>query len=111
MHLWQDAAVAVLAAVGLVSLLRALFGRLILRSAPMPPQQFPVLLPAREDGERLQQTIRELDRIRRERGLLGPILLVDCGLTEEGRRRCALLETQQAQVILCAKDRIDTFFD
>ena len=111
MHLWQDAAVAVLAAIGLTTVFRALLRHLFLRPEPRPPRQFPVLLPARGDADTLQQQALSLELLRREQGLIGPVLLVDCGLTAEGRQRCALLERSDRRVILCSKDRIGDFLD
>lgn len=111
MQLWQDAVVAALAATGIASMVWVLLCETIFYTAPNRQRQALVLLPARGDGDGLEQQVRSLELLRRERGLIGPVLLVDCGLTEEGRRLCSLLERGDRRVILCQKDQITDFLD
>ena len=89
MQLWQDGLVAMLAAIGLASLMwmvvRALF-------FAQPERQ-----------------VHTLERMRREQGVLGMILLVDCGLTDEGQRVSRLLAREDRWVALCQMEEIGRY--
>lgn len=50
-----------------------------------------------------------MESLRRERGLSGRALLVDCGLTEEGRKLARLLAGKYRWVILCGRDEAADF--
>ena len=50
-----------------------------------------------------------LESLRRERGLSGRALLVDCGLTEEGRKLARLLAGKYRWVILCGREEAADF--
>ena len=41
-----------------------------------------------------------------EQGIFGPVLLVDCGLTEEGRKLCALLAKKDRFVSVCTREEV-----
>lgn len=104
MHLWQDGLLALLAAIGLASLLWALVrGLLFIR--PRRRGEAVVLLPARGDGENLEEQVRFLEALNREEGLFSAILLTDCGLTEEGRQMARLL-SRGRRVRLCSREDI-----
>lgn len=109
MQLWQDAVVAALASIGMASMVWVLLSETIFRPFPREEAQVLALISARGDGDSVEQQIRSLDLLRRERGLIGPVLLVDCGLTEEGRRLCELLARRDRRVRLCQKDQIGEF--
>ncbi|MDE6931401.1 MAG: hypothetical protein K2P10_08715 [Oscillospiraceae bacterium] len=108
MQLWQDGVVALLAAVGLASLVWTAV-RAVLFAGPERRREIGLLLPAQGDGERLEEQLRFLESLRRERGLSGRALLVDCGLTEEGRKLARLLAGKYRWVILCGRDEAADF--
>lgn len=107
MRLWQDGIIALLSAIGLASVLWALVRAMLFQ--PLTRQGVVALICARGDGEDLEQQVRELSLLRRERGVVGEILLVDCGLSEEGRRVCRLLARSDRRVTLCKSDEIETY--
>ena len=47
-----------------------------------------------------------MERQRKEQALGGPVLLVDCGLTEEGLRLARLLARDRRWVAVCAREEI-----
>lgn len=107
MRLWEDGILALLAAIGLASIIWTLV-RTVLFQPPMR-QGIVVLICARGDGEELEQQVRELTVLRRERGIVGEIFLVDCGLSEEGRHICRLLARSDRRIILCKSGEIETY--
>lgn len=107
MRLWQDGIIALLAAIGLSSVIWSLIRAALFR--PAVRTGILVLICARGDGEDLEQQVRELSILRRDRGIVGEILLVDCGLSEEGRRVCRLLSRGDRRVTLCASNEIETY--
>ena len=107
MRLWQDGIIALLAAIGLASLVwmavRALFFR-------TPNTKGVVaLICARGNGDELEHQVRALSLLRRESGAIGAILLADCGLSEEGVRICRLLERTDRRIILCRIGEIEKY--
>ena len=107
MRLWQEGIIALLAAIGLAAILWALVRAVLFQ----PPTRHGVvaLICARNNGEDLEQQVRELLLLRRERGIVGEILLVDCGLSEEGRKICRLLARGDRHVTLCQYDEIEKY--
>lgn len=104
MHLWQDGLLALLAAIGLSSLLWTAI-RPLLHSRPFPRRgNILALVPGQGDGADLEEKIRYLTALGREEGCFDAILLADCGLTEEGRRAAALLERRSRMVIFCGRE-------
>ena len=84
MEIWQDGVLAGLAAVGLTALLWLLAGSLFRwRERPLDAVYLVMLTGG---AEKLDMTLRELARERRL-----PVVLVDGGLTAEGRQRVELL--------------------
>ena len=108
MQLWQDGVVALLAAIGLASQ-GGTAVRAVLVAGPERRTEIGLVLPAQGDGERLEEQLRFLDGLRRERGLSGRALLVDCGLTEEGCKLARLLSGRYRWVILCGRDEAADF--
>ena len=108
MQLWQDGLIAMLAAVGLASLLWAA-ARAVLFTGPDRRSTAVAVIPAAGDGADLEGQVRALDQLRRERGTFRRILLVDCGLSEEGRRLAALLAADGRQVALCREADIGKY--
>jgi len=107
MRLWEDGILALLAAIGLASVIWTLVRAVLFQ--PPARQGVVVLICARGDGEELEQQVRELTVLRRERGVVGEIFLVDCGLSEEGRKLCRLLARSDRRVTLCQSGDIETY--
>ena len=82
MELLHDGVIAALAAIGLTAILRLLASALF-RQPPVRDTWYIVALSG--DGAGLDVTLRALAQNRRL-----PVVLVDCGLTEEGRRAASL---------------------
>ena len=107
MRLWQDGIIAFLASIGTASILWGI-ARLIL-FAPPRRQDAVALICARGNGGDLEAQVRALTLLRNEQGMVGEILLVDCGLSEEGRTLCRLLSREHRRVSLVAPDDIPTY--
>lgn len=108
MQLWQDGLVAMLAAIGLASLMWTVV-RAVAFSRPERKQGAFVIIPAQGDGENLEQQVHQLSHLRYEQGLVGMILLVDCGLSGEGRKLAELLAREDRWVSVCGKDEIGSY--
>lgn len=108
MQLWQDGLVALLASIGLASIMWTVV-RAVLFAGPEVRRELAVLLPAQGDGERLEEQVRALQALRRERLLSGRALLVDCGLTGEGRKLAEALVREYRWVSLCGRDEIGEY--
>ena len=107
MELWHDAIIALLAAIGLSSLVWVLVRAIFF----LPPTAHSaiVLICARGDGEDVEQQVRTLLLLRNQYGIVGQIVLVDCGLSEDGKRICRLLARSEHIVTLCASDEIGKY--
>lgn len=106
MQLWQDGLVAMLAAIGLASLMWAAVKAVLYGGGEDRRQRAAALIPAQGDGECLEAQVRALEELRREQGVFEMVLLVDCGLSEEGRKLSELLVKRNRWVALCQKDEI-----
>ncbi len=91
MELLQDGIVSALAAIGVTALLW-LLASLVLRRERAVNAVY--LVAVSGDGAGLDVTLR---RLAQERRL--PVLLVDCGLTDEGRRAAALLSDMNTKLL------------
>jgi hypothetical protein len=109
MELWQDGLVALLAAVGLASLLWMAVTA-ILYAPPRRSAQALALVAAQGDGTLLEGQVRDLERLRRERGVICRVLLVDCGLTDDGRRLAELLARGRHWVTVCRREEVEQYF-
>ena len=107
MRLWQDGIIALLASIGTATLLWAAVQALIF--VPPRHQDAVVLVSARGDGEDLEAQVRALILMREDQRVVGEVLLVDCGLTEEGRTLCRLLSRQYRRVTLIAPEDIPKY--
>lgn len=105
MQLWQDGLVAMLAAIGLASIMWAVV-KTVLYGRTERRQEVVALIPAQGDGEGLEEQVHVLERLRQEQRVLGMILLVDCGLSEAGRQTARLLAKGDRRVSLCRKEEI-----
>lgn len=98
-----------LAALGLASVLWVIFARRIV-SVSGGKGQFAVVCAAGR-GDELEQTIRDLLWLHSRDLYHGSILLVDCGLDEEGRALAHLLCANNREILLCtAEDAVDVMF-
>ena len=108
MNLWQDGLVALLASIGLAAIMWTVV-RAVLVAGPEVRREIAALLPVQGDGEQLEEQVRVLARLRQEQGLFGRALLVDCGLTEEGRKLAGILVREHRWVSLCGKDEVGQY--
>ena len=106
MQLLQDGLVAMLAAIGLASIMWVVVKAVLYAPLERRRQGTVALIPAQGDGERLEGQIRIMERLRKEQALVGTVLLVDCGLTEEGLRLARLLARDRRWVAVCAREEI-----
>lgn len=91
MRLLEDGIIAALAAVGLMTLLFALVSALVRPRPRGMLDAFAVVPCGAEDGEKLEYTVRALQRARYEYGAFRRIVILDCGMDEEARKIAALL--------------------
>ena len=108
MQLWQDGVLAMLAAVGLAYLIWTVI-RAILYPLSPKRQETVALIPAQGDAEYLEQQLHALKRLRQEQNAFGLILLVDCGLSEEGKKISRLLARQDRSVAVCGSTEIGRY--
>ena len=109
--LWQDGLVAALAAIGAASMALVLIRAVFFRPPVSGQGGVIVLIPVRGDGSAVEQQVRELMLEHRQRGLVGPVLLVDCGATAEGRRLCELLCREDRRILLCRREDIGDYLN
>ena len=105
MHLWQDGLVAALAAIGLVSLLWAVTQTVSWIRRPAKRSAM-ALIPAQGSGGDLQEQVYTLTGFSRDHGIIGSILVVDCGLDEEGQTLCRILQRENRWVTLCRPEDV-----
>lgn len=104
MQLLEDGVIAVLAAVGLVTLLCALLDALLCPCARSASDAI-VLVPCRRgEGARLEQTVRALERARYEFGGFRRIVILDRGMDEDAKTVAALLCRDGYDVSFCAEN-------
>ncbi len=108
MQLWQDGLLAMLAAIGLASLMWMAV-RAVLFARPARRSGVVALIPAKGDGDLVEEQVHTLALMRSEQGIIGQVLLVDCGLTEEGQKLCKLLAREDRWVSLCRPDQIGSY--
>lgn len=106
MQLLQDGLVAMLAAIGLASMMWVVVKAVLYAPLEWRRPGAVALIPAQGDGEGLEGQIRIMERLRKEQALVGTVLLVDCGLTEEGLRLARLLARDRRWVAVCAREEI-----
>ena len=110
MQLWQDGLLAMLAAVGLASLLWGLVRAVLCPGTPRQ-RSLVALIPAQGNGETLEQQVRTLGRIRQEQNVFSLILLVDCGLNKEGQKLSRLIARQDRWVTICRPEDVSKYLD
>ena len=109
MRLLQDGLVAMLAAVGLATILW-MVASLFLRNRRRLFSNVAAVVQARGAGENLEYTVRTLSQLRYERGAFGTILILDCGLSGEGRELAQLLIQEEDCVALCTRTELSDYF-
>ena len=109
MRLLQDGLVAMLAAVGLATILWMVVS-LFLRSKRQFFPRVTAVVRASGAGGDLEYIVRTLSQLRYERGTFGTILILDCGLTEEGRELAGLLTREEEYVVLCPREQAADYF-
>ena len=87
-----------LGAAAVLGLLWLLLAQLLL---PMQTKQSFLVLPCRGDGETVEQDCRAYLLLRSIGALQQPLLLVDSGLSEEGKRLAGLMTTLDPSIELC----------
>ena len=97
MTLLQEGLIALLAAFGAATLLWLAAAALLHRPEELPAV---VLVPLRGRAEKMEYIVRTLELRRRRSGVGAPIVLVDAGLSPEGRRRAQLLAGDHPDVAL-----------
>lgn len=108
MRLLQDGLVAMLAAIGLATLLW-LAVSVFLRIRRETLHQVVALVPARGAANGLEHAVRTLEQLRYEHGGFGSIVIVDCGLNEVGQQVAALLAREERDVSLCRREEVPDF--
>ncbi len=108
MQLWQDGLIAMLAAVGLAALMWAVVRTVLFPVSPRRHETV-VLIPAQGDAEDLEQQLHALELIRQEQHAFGLILLVDCGLSDEGKKISRLLARRNRSVAVCGSGEIGRY--
>lgn len=106
MTFWQEGLIALLATLGLAAIIW-----LPLRSVCMVSgidRQVTAVLPVQGECDKLEQEVRTLVLLRSECGIRGEIILLDCGLSEEGRSLCRLLTRLYPTVILCDRTEAES---
>ena len=104
----QDAALALLAAVGAVALLWQLTGALARREEDLPVV---LMVPLRGKAEQMEYIVRTLELRRSRTGSRAPIVLVDAGLEREALRRARLLMGDHPDVLLMSAAEVAKFWE
>lgn len=104
MELLEDGVVAFLAAVGVTALVWLAVSFWTRRRKALDAW---LLLPARGAGETLAFSVHELEEIRLQMGRQTQILVVDCGLTPEGKHILEILCREDDRLIGCAIEELE----
>ena len=89
MSVLTDGVIAFLAAVGIVTLVWVLAGALLRRREPSIHAV--IVLPVKGQAEQMDYAVMTACNLRPRLGRYTPVVLVDCGLEETGRRRAEFL--------------------
>ena len=98
-----DILLVFLAAAGVALILWCLLGLLL---APVFGRNMVTLCYAEGDGGELEQKIRSYGWLRDGRLTGGRLVIVDCGLTEQGIGRMCLLQERYPWVEYCQRDQL-----
>ncbi len=108
MRLLQDGLVAMLAAIGLATLLWLIVS-IFIRMKKETLHHVLAVIPARGGANGLEHAVHVLEQLRYDHGGFGTILIVDCGLNEVGRQVAALLSKEDRDVALCLREELPSF--
>lgn len=106
LNLWMEAALSLLAAVGLLALGWILFGRLLTPVGGGSGAPAYVVLPARGDGAGLEQAVDGLLWLQGGQLARFTIVLADAGLNDEGRAAAAALLAGRRGLALCPLEEL-----
>ena len=108
MKLLQDGLVAMLAAIGLATLLWLIVSALF-RLKRERMDHVAALVPARGSAIGLEHTVHTLEQVRCEHGGFGTIVIVDCGLNDVGAQIAGLLQREDRDVAVCRREELSNF--
>lgn len=103
MRAFLEIVLSLLAVTGLLALGWLCFGKLL---RPMGGKGAVTLLPAREEGEDLEQALTGLLWLRGAGLTVGRVVVVDLGLTAAGKDLARLLTEQETGVYLCQREEL-----
>ena len=106
MELLQQAVLALLSAVGIVSLCWEFGGR-ALSGGREPIEHCTALVSAAGEAPGLERTVRALLHTAVGGRRFQKILIADCGLSKEARTLAELLSAEHAAVVLCSMDEAE----
>lgn len=106
MRLLEDGIIAALAAIGLVTLLFLLISALVRPRAGDMLGALAVVPCGAQDGKKLEQTVRALERARYEYGGFQRIVILDRGMDEEARKLAALLCRDNFNVSIRSREQL-----
>ena len=104
-----EALLALLAALGLAAALWWVYGRLLFPARGGAPLY--AVVPARGDGERLEQDLRRLLWLREGRETAVAVVIADAGLTPQGRRLAQRLLSRYRGTALCPLERLGEYLN
>ena len=107
MTVLYDGVIAFLAAVGVTAILWVL-ADLVLRRWERPVDAA-LVLPLRDDAQSAEEDVQTLLLLYAQLDSRSPVLLVDCGLSEEGRQRAAALEKRYYRVALVQPAQMEDY--
>ena len=107
MALFRDSLIALLAAMGLITVfflaVKALFGKeKELASAVY------LVLPVSEKTKDMERAVSELQRFRREYGGAAAAVVLDCGMDEEQRRMARILQREDPLLLILREQELLT---
>lgn len=105
-----EVVMALLAALGLMAVGWLIFGRFVLPLGNEDSRTFAVV-EARGDGAGLEQTVHGLLWLRRGDVWRYRIVIVDCGLNDEGRGVARRLAADGGQLVLCERGQLADLLD
>ncbi|MBQ1675599.1 MAG: hypothetical protein II069_06175 [Oscillospiraceae bacterium] len=108
MTLLQDGMIALLAAVGAVTLLWLPACALLHRAEDLPVV---LMVPLRGKAEQMEYIVRTLELRRSRSGSHAPIVLVDAGLELDALRRARLLTGDHPDVLLMSAAEVSKFWE
>lgn len=106
MAFFRETLVAILAAIGMGTVLWAVLRLLLLPHRRLYSPVY-LLLPVSDSTPAVEETLSELQEIRERFGGTARILLVDCGMGEEQRHMAQLIRRSDPLIGLCGHDELE----